>query len=84
MQWHVRIENSVWSVAEYWLSWDESKGVLKYKAEGRDNPKDLWGSETDYPPHPIDDLLIEDIFQKFGLEVMQKVLELTGYKKNTV
>ncbi len=81
MHWHVRIQEDEWRFADYWMLWDEAAKTLTYKAEGYDNPKDAWGFDASYPPKKLDDYIIEDILQKFGLDAKQKILELTGYKK---
>ncbi len=79
MHWYVKIEHDRWRFAEYWLEWDEVAKTLTHKAEGQDNPKDLWGFVHVYPPKKLDDDFIARCANTFGQEVCQKIVELTGY-----
>ena len=69
--WHAHVEEDQWRVADYWLELEE--GVLRYRAEGRDNPKDLWGWDYTYPPRPLDEQTLSEIGRLFGPEVAELV-----------
>ena len=65
------VQDSEWSCADYSLSWQG--GVLRYQAEGRDNPKDLWGFDYSYPPKVMDAYTLGEIERVFGLEPAAQV-----------
>lgn len=67
MKWHVHREENEWAVADYWLTLED--GVLRYQAEGRDNPKDLWGWDRSYPPRKLDEFTWRELLQLFGEEL---------------
>ncbi len=60
-----------WSCADYFLDWQD--GVLRYRAEGRDNPKDLWGFDQSYPPLEMDETTLAGIERAFGQAVAGQV-----------
>ena len=80
-----RVEDESWRFADYHLSWDPESRILRYQAEGQDNPKDLWGFDTSYvsdvgrteQPGPnlkvMDAYILADIARVFGPDVEQKV-----------
>ena len=70
------VEDSQWSQADYELTWDPDSKVLIYRAEGRDNPKDLWGFDNSYPPLVMDRRIMAEIEKVFGLTVRQRIAEL--------
>ncbi len=67
MKWHVHREEDRWRVADYWLTLEN--GVLRYQAEGRDNPKDLWGWDRSYPPLELDERTRSELLELFGEEL---------------
>ena len=54
-------------MADYWLTLENS--VLRYQAEGRDNPKDLWGWDRSYPPLELDERTRSELLELFGEEL---------------
>ena len=74
----VHKQDSQWSEADYELSWDPQTCTLHYRAEGRDNPKDLWGFDYSYPPKVLDEYTLAEIESLFGREIRQRVCILKG------
>ena len=74
----VHQEHDRWSQADYELSWDPQTSTLSYRAEGRDNPKDLWGFERSYPPRALDEGLFSEIEEIFGREIRDRIVSLVS------
>jgi hypothetical protein len=75
IKFEVHLEPDRWSAGDYSLSWDPQTKVLRYWAEGRDNPKDLWGFEREYPPREMDEGTKKEILKIFGPEIFEQVSE---------
>jgi hypothetical protein len=58
--------------------WDPQTSTLSYRAEGRDNPKDLWGFERSYPPRALDEGLFSEIEEIFGREIRDRIVSLVS------